>query len=241
MTRSRVFVGAPNEARFGFSQAVRANSSVWIAGQVAKDNRTGIISAHHDLAAHVAQALDNVLAVLSAAGGHQRDKLAYVQAHVIGDAHLVRTMLVDRLGSATAITAVGVDGLSHPDYLVEISALATLDDSASVNLRVGTQAVRRGEQVYVGGVAGGSFAAALDRFQVALQSVGAELEDVVWTHIFAVSPIDFESVCEQHRRAFGHAPPAATLVLVRELPDDEARVLIAGAAIAPIDGRNDVV
>ena len=103
-----------------------------VAGQIGWDSNGSFQS--DDVAGQFAQALDNVLAVVRAAGGRPQD-LARMTVYVTDlpayrDAR--RTIGLawrERLGKHfPAMALVGVAGLVEPRALVEIEAVATLDD-----------------------------------------------------------------------------------------------------------------
>ena len=118
----------------GYSNGVSARGrTVMVAGQVGWDPKTGKF-ADRDFAHQTGHALDNIVAVLRAAGaapGHVvrmtwyiTDRHAYVAAQkTIGIAY--RT----RFGSHyPAMTLVIVAGLLEPDAVVEIEATAFVPD-----------------------------------------------------------------------------------------------------------------
>jgi enamine deaminase RidA (YjgF/YER057c/UK114 family) len=252
----RVRAGAPNEDRFGFAQAVRSGSVTWVAGQVGKDNATGAMTGPATLAGRTARALLNVEAAVVGAGGTAGDVTSlqvHLAAGLMTGRELVAAAVGERFGRpGPAVTAVALDGLSHPEYLVEVSAVAVTEEDAVPRIAVptadpvaataalgGPAAVRVGPHVHVAGQPGlgdGPAAAlgdAVARFETALAGAGAALADVVAHHLFVVGPVDaggFAELCDAHRAAFGAHPPAATLVLVEALPDPDARVLLSGVA-----------
>ena len=87
------------------------------------------------------------------------------------------------------------------------------------------RAVRRGNRIFVSGTTathgdrqiGGRDAAAqahfvIDKIEGALQSLGARLEHVVRTRVFARHLTDWEQIARAHGERFGHILPANTLV-----------------------------
>ncbi|MDZ7829524.1 MAG: Rid family hydrolase [Halofilum sp. (in: g-proteobacteria)] len=111
-----------------FSQAVRVDEQLWIAGQVAvADDGTPVGIGDPD--AQAERIWQNLAAVLAAAGGSLSDLVS------------TTTYIVDRAyrDAATAArnrhlggpdyptnTLVIIDGLGRPEYLIEISAVAVL-------------------------------------------------------------------------------------------------------------------
>lgn len=101
------------------------------------------------------------------------------------------------------------------------------------------RAVRTGERVLVSGCTGsvdgtvadpGDAAAQADRaLRTALQAIealGGGIGDVVRTRMYLVRRQDCESVGQVHRRWFAEIRPAATMVLVAGLVDEEMLVEI---------------
>jgi enamine deaminase RidA (YjgF/YER057c/UK114 family) len=65
----------------------------------------------------------------------------------------------------------------------------------------------------------------------ALREAGAEPVDVVRTRMFIVDPADAEAVGLAHSDAFGHAAPAAAMVVVAGLLDPRWKVEIEAEAV----------
>lgn len=71
----------------------------------------------------------------------------------------------------------------------------------------------------------------LEIVRAALAEVGASARDVVRTRMFIVDPDDAAAVGAVHGEVFGHAPPAATMVVVAALLDPRWRVEIEVDAV----------
>jgi reactive intermediate/imine deaminase len=109
-----------------YSQATVAAGHVYISGQL--PIRTDRVDLRHaDFEAQAAQAIENMLAVLAAAGGTPQ-QLTRVTAYIVGVANWPRfnaiyaSLLAD---AKPARTVVPVPEL-HYGYLVEIDAIANL-------------------------------------------------------------------------------------------------------------------
>jgi reactive intermediate/imine deaminase len=118
---------APSPAEH-YSQAVVAGGSIYISGQLPiRPDRTGDPAASFEDQAR--QAIGNMLAILTAAGGEPRN-LAKVTAYIVGVEYWPRfnALYAEMLPDARpARTVVPVPEL-HYGYLVEIDAIAILGD-----------------------------------------------------------------------------------------------------------------
>ena len=74
----------------------------------------------------------------------------------------------------------------------------------------------------------------LDKIEGALQSLGAELDDVIRTRIYVRHADEWEPVSRAHGARLGHVAPANTLVRA-DLIGDEYRVEIEAEALLPED------
>lgn len=109
-----------------YAQAIRAGDHLYISGQLPiRADRQPLNDMGFE--AQAAQAIDNMLAILTAAGGSPA-QLARVTAYIVGIDNWPRfnAVYADRLGTARpARTVVPVPEL-HYGYLVEIDAVALL-------------------------------------------------------------------------------------------------------------------
>jgi enamine deaminase RidA (YjgF/YER057c/UK114 family) len=106
-----------------------------------------------------------------------------------------------------------------------------------------SRAVRAGELISVSGTVGrnpdgsaaqGAYAQArraLEIITVALEELGAGLQDVVRTRIYVTDIGSFDEVSRAHREAFADVRPATSLVEVSRLVDDAFVVEIEADAI----------
>ena len=118
----------------GYANGVvtQGGRTLHIAGQIAWDGEGKFAS--HELVGQFAITLDNVLAVVAAAGGSPSDVVrmtAYVtdlDAYRSGAGKL-GPIWRERFGRHyPAMALVGVTGLVHPSALIEIEAVANLPD-----------------------------------------------------------------------------------------------------------------
>lgn len=117
----------------GYSHAtlVTAGRQLHISGQVAL-NVAGEIVGKGDLAAQADQVYQNLLAALAAAGADMRHVFKIVTYVVDLDPARAADIRKVRLrylaeGEYPASTMVGTTALVHPDFLIEIEAIALLD------------------------------------------------------------------------------------------------------------------
>jgi enamine deaminase RidA (YjgF/YER057c/UK114 family) len=116
--------GAPWEATFGYSRAVRCGDLVFVAGTTAA-NEDGVVLAPGDAAGQVHAIADIIERALAGAGAGIEQVVQtrmYVtdisRADEIGRAH------ADRFGGAPVTAMVQVAALMDPRMLVEIEAVA---------------------------------------------------------------------------------------------------------------------
>ncbi|WP_407049731.1 RidA family protein [Methyloraptor flagellatus] len=114
-----------------YAQGKRADRTVYVSGQLPiRPDRAPLPD--DGFATQAGQAIDNMLAVLEAAGGTPAD-LVKVTAYIVGVANwpLFNQVYADRLGDARpARTVVPVPEL-HYGYLVEVDAIAVIDPAGS--------------------------------------------------------------------------------------------------------------
>ncbi len=114
-----------------YSQGIAGNGPfVFVSGQVPIDGE-GRTVGHGDILAQGRQALDNVRALVEAAGGRM-DDVCFLSLYVtdISNYHrfgeLRREYFHDPFPASTVI---GVTGLAEPDWLIEVEAIAYVPES----------------------------------------------------------------------------------------------------------------
>ncbi len=123
-----------NPPRGNYVQAVvvSAPTLVFVSGQVAMDEHNNIIG-KGDIEAQCRQVFHNLEIVLQAAGSSLQDIVMWtIYDTNVGD-HMETLNRIGREamgGVFPASTKVGVTRLSHPDYLVEIDAVAVVRSPA---------------------------------------------------------------------------------------------------------------
>ena len=100
---------------------------VFVSGMLAKD-ASGALVGPGDITAQTRQVCENLKAAMDAAGG-TLDDICRVDVHIRDMAHFAAIHAVRRdyfPGTPPASTMVEVSGFTHPDALIEISAIAVL-------------------------------------------------------------------------------------------------------------------
>jgi enamine deaminase RidA (YjgF/YER057c/UK114 family) len=115
------------DSRARFSHAVKAGTTVYIAGQTGVDGLGNLVG-KDDFEAQAYQVLLNLQTAVRAAGGELADIVTwkiYVTDRAYGArlAPVRREFLTENLPAATLLV---VAGLASPDYLIEIDAVAVL-------------------------------------------------------------------------------------------------------------------
>lgn len=117
---------------YGFSQLVvtEGRRTVYLSGQVGWDAQQVIVDPH-DLGLQTRRALDNIERALQAAGGTRHDVVS-LRLYIVGE-HIqqgtpVKEALLNFFDPARlpASSWIGVSALAHPDFLIEIEAVAVL-------------------------------------------------------------------------------------------------------------------
>ena len=113
-----------------YSHAVssRRKRTIYIAGQLAS-NMAGEVVGKGDMRAQMRQVGENIKAALTAAGATLDDIVA--TSTFVTDWSKFRECLDVRqeyLGALPTSTTVQVSALAHPDFMIEISAIAMIDD-----------------------------------------------------------------------------------------------------------------
>jgi 2-iminobutanoate/2-iminopropanoate deaminase len=111
-----------------FSQAVKTGNMVFVSGQLARDGE-GHVVGKGDMAAQTRQVILNIERVLRAAGAELRHvvKLTAFMTDMgrAKEAWAVREEFF--AAHPPASTGVEVSRLTHPDFLIEIEAIAVID------------------------------------------------------------------------------------------------------------------
>jgi enamine deaminase RidA (YjgF/YER057c/UK114 family) len=109
-------------------QAVVAGNTIYLRGQVAEDLDTGDVVAPTDPAAQTHWVIDNIALLLDEAGAGLEHLVTYtVYLTDLRHREAVSRVLGERLaGTYPAVTAVVVESLARPEWLVEVSATAVL-------------------------------------------------------------------------------------------------------------------
>ena len=110
-----------------FSQGIKKSNLIFVSGQVSKD-RKGQIVGRGDIRAQTERCLENLRHILEAAGATLED-VVKVTVFVADMKHLKEIHEVRRCffkAPYPASTLVEISRFTHPDYLIEIEAVAVL-------------------------------------------------------------------------------------------------------------------
>lgn len=112
-----------------FAQAVKVGGMVFVSGQLARDAE-GRIVGRGDMAAQTRQVIANIRAILNAAGGDLRHVVKLTafmtDMDLAPQAWAVREEAF--ASHPPASTGVQVARLTHPDFLIEMEAIAVIED-----------------------------------------------------------------------------------------------------------------
>jgi enamine deaminase RidA (YjgF/YER057c/UK114 family) len=122
--------GLPTPQTYSHAVGATGGRLVFVAGQVA-ENARGDLVGRGDLAAQSRQAFANLGRALASAGARP-DQVAKITILVAGyrreDLPAIEQGRVSLFGDhRPADTLFGVAALSHPEYLIEVDAIAVLD------------------------------------------------------------------------------------------------------------------
>ena len=120
----------PQSACYSQLAIATGGKVVFIAGQVALDN-SGNVVGKDDFRAQVQQVFENLHAAVEAAGGTFHDVIKlnsyFVDMSHLSEFRAVRDKYID-LKNPPASTAIQVPRLFRPEFLIEIEAVAVVDD-----------------------------------------------------------------------------------------------------------------
>jgi enamine deaminase RidA (YjgF/YER057c/UK114 family) len=119
-------------AKLGFTQVVTATAIrlVWVAGQTACDQRGRPVGGG-DIGAQAGVALENLGQALAAAGARPAD-VTMLRVYIVNFTREAAAQIALRVAAffagvePPASTWVGVQALMHPDFLIEIEAVAAV-------------------------------------------------------------------------------------------------------------------
>jgi enamine deaminase RidA (YjgF/YER057c/UK114 family) len=120
-----------SDPRPRYSQGILADGGklLFIAGQTASD-KDGNVVGKGNIEAQTEQVYKNIVAVLEGAGG-TLDNLVMTTTYITDRKNRegynkVRMGYYNKMKSAPTSTLVIITGLAHPDYLIEINAIAVV-------------------------------------------------------------------------------------------------------------------
>ena len=246
----------PGVARRGtYSEAVLAGETLYAAGQIAADSRTGVPSGS-DLRKQTRYVLNNIRSVLRAAGCDLKDVVkSQVFVTDLDDFPAFDEVWKEFFPSPPPRTTVQVSGLLVPGCRIEIDLTAVLPGVARRGMD--SEAVLAGETLYAAGQIaadsrGGVAPAArqdpafpyygsdiqkqaryiLGNLRSVFKAAGCDLKDVVKSQVFLTDLRDFYYF-DQVWKEFFPSPPPRTTVQVSALAVPGCRVEIDLTAVLP--------
>jgi enamine deaminase RidA (YjgF/YER057c/UK114 family) len=120
--------------QYGFSQGVssRGGTMIFLSGQVAWDENQQIVG-HNDLRAQTWQTLKNMDIAMQAAGGTLADVVSmriFIVEEMLDQGHHISEALKAHFSEAQApaTTWIGVRSLADKEFLIEIEAIAVIEE-----------------------------------------------------------------------------------------------------------------
>ncbi len=237
----RVITGAETPTPMAhYCQGVLAGETMYAAGQIASDYRTGVPSGS-DMHKQTRYVLNNIRSVLKAAGCDLEDVVkSQVFVTDLDDFSPFDEVWKEFFLSPPPRTTVQVSGLLVPGCRIEIDLTAVLPGVARRGRH--SEAVLAGETLYAAGqIAADSRGGSdiqkqtrhvLDNLRSVFKAAGCDLKDVVKSQVFLTDVKDFYYF-DQVWKEFFPSPPPRTTVQVSGLAVPGCRVEIDLTAVLP--------
>ncbi len=237
----RVMTGAGTPTPMAhYCQGVLAGETMYAAGQIASDYRTGVPSGS-DMHKQTRYVLNNIRSVLKAAGCDLKDVVkSQVFVTDLNDFSPFDEVWKEFFPSPPPRTTVQVSGLLVPGCRIEIDLTAVLPGVARRGMY--SQAILAGETLYAAGqIAADSRGGSdiqkqthyvLNNLRSAFKAAGCDLKDVVKAQVFLTDLKDFHYF-DQAWKEFFPSPPPRTTVQVSGLAVPGCRVEIDLTAVLP--------
>lgn len=255
----QVLTGGESEDRFGYSQAVMDRDLIHVSGQVGRDPYTSELIGPRELAVRLDTVFRNIRSMIAELSDDARLAVVHVFLPMpyADAASTFGSCLGGLLGEDRPIvTITPIAALFNPDYLVEVSTVATplpiqaIPDAGPMGDLLGTSsAVIVGSQIYVAGQlpldASGELQGetpaeqlkvAVGNLDNVLRSAGSDIGDVMSSQLFVAgvpTPEAMADISAVHTATFGTTKPASTLIFVPELPLGALVQIVAVAALRP--------
>lgn len=235
-----------------YVHAIRAGNTIYVSGQIACDQAGNVVGIG-DPAVQAEQIYTNLTNVLAAAGASPEDvvktntyitNISYMQA---------RAEARNRHGYSDATSTLLVcNGLAMPELLMEVSAIAVINQEKEVINPPGlldptgryVNAIKTGDTVYIAGQipvdAGGNVVGLgdpgaqatriLENMQVIMQAAGGSIDDVANTGTYMTNLL-FRPPANQARQNFGMNTMTNSSVIIASLAQAEYLVEIEAIAV----------
>jgi reactive intermediate/imine deaminase len=223
-----------------YCQGVLAGETMYAAGQIASDYRTGVPSGS-DMQKQTRYVLNNIRSVLKAAGCDLKDVVkSQVFVTDLNDFPPFDEVWKEFFPSPPPRTTVQVSRLLVPGCRIEIDLTAVLPGVARRGMY--SEAILAGETLYAAGqIAADSRGGSdiqkqtrhvLDNLRSVFKAAGCDLKDVVKSQVFLTDVQDFYYF-DQVWKEFFPSPPPRTTVQVSGLAVPGCRVEIDLTAVLP--------
>jgi reactive intermediate/imine deaminase len=235
--------GAPTPMAH-YCQGVLAGETMYAAGQIASDYRTGVPTGA-DMGKQTRYVLNNIRSVLKAAGCDLKDVVkSQVFLTDLKDFYYFDQVWKELFPSPPPRTTVQVSGLLVPGCRVEIDLIAVLPGVARRGMD--SEAVLAGETLYAAGQIASDYRTGvpsspdlrkqtryvLNNIRSVLKAAGCDLKDVVKSQVFVTDLDEFASFDEVWKEFFP-SPPPRTVVQVSGLLVPGCRIEIDLTAVLP--------
>ena len=210
-----------------YSYAIRTGDTLFLSGLVSRNGRDNSVVGG-DINAQTAVVLDNAAELLKAAG-MSFDNVVSSRVYLPdgGSFQAMNAVYRKYFGTAPPARATVVAGLAGPQYVVEITLVASsaqkrvIDDGRPSNPNL-SAAIRAGDRVYLSGMLGntadtiGDVGAqtkeTLSRIRGALTAAGCSPADVVDSVVYLTDGKTFPAMNDVYRSFFGSEFPARATV-----------------------------
>ncbi len=141
---------APVREKLTYSHAIKVGNTIYVSGQVARDKEHKICH-KRDFVGQIEMVLENMKDVLEVAGSSMQDvvKLNFFCRHLWDMTKMMPAFRKYFGDHVPAMTAVEVVQLWHPHILVEVEAIAVVDEDQVIIEGKETESIKYGKRYTV--------------------------------------------------------------------------------------------